>query len=192
MRIDTRRFVLRDFEPADEVRFRVYASDPRYLAFYGPDDRDPDHVERLLKSYALSAAASPRHDWHLAIVSRTTGEPLAGICRLITEGRPAGTAELGLELAAIHWGRYTYAMEISRALLGFAFGKLGLREITGVTSSANVPVRRLALWFGAEETGTAEANSMMTAHGWTEQTWHITNEAWDRTLRGTGSLSVGR
>jgi hypothetical protein len=43
-----------------------------------------------------------------------------------------------------------------------------------------VPVRRLALWFGAEQTAETDGNPMMTAHGWTEQTWHITREAWGR------------
>jgi RimJ/RimL family protein N-acetyltransferase len=186
MRIETRRFLLRDFEETDQASFRVYAQDPRYLAFYGPEDRDPEHWEALLGSYAASAAAKPRLDYHLAIVSRTSPGVLAGCCRLTRKGRPAGTAELGLELAAIHWGRYTYAMEISRALLAFAFDRLALDEITGVTSSANVPVRRLALWFGAEQMGEDAGSAWMNAHGWTEQTWHITRAAWERNLPGGG------
>lgn len=189
MRISTRRFVLRDFEEADRAAFRSYARDPRYLAFYGPEDRDPEHAEALLDTYAKSAAAVPRVDYHLAIVTRAPPGFLAGCCRLVRTGKPQGTAELGLELAAIHWGRYTYAMEISRALLAFAFGELGLEEITGVTSSANVPVRRLALWFGAEQIGEETGPAWMSAHGWSEQIWHITREAWQHNLP-TGSSAA--
>lgn len=178
MRIETRRFLLRDFEEADRVAFRSYHKDSRYLAFYGPEERDPEHAENLLKMFAGWAQAAPRRNFQLAIVSRGTPTVLVGCCGLRQEGQPEGTAELGLELAAIHWGRYNYAIEISKALLQLGFEDLGLREITGVTSSANVPVRRLALWFGAEKIADNAGTPWMQAHGWSEQRWRITREQW--------------
>lgn len=180
MRIETRRFVLRDFEECDRAAFRAYHKDARYLAFYGPEERDPDHAENLLKTFALWAAARPRLNYQLAIVSRWPSQPLVGCCGIRREGQPPGTAELGLELAAIHWGRYNYAIEIARALLHVAFDEMELDEIVGVTSSANVPVRRLALWFGAEKFDENAGTPWMQAHGWSEQRWRITRETWQQ------------
>jgi RimJ/RimL family protein N-acetyltransferase len=182
MRLETRRFVLRDFEESDYPTFRRYHQDSRYLAFYGPEPREPEHAETLLRSFAAWAAEKPRRNYQLAIVSRAFAGALVGTCGLRMEGQAPGTAELGLELAAIHWGRYGYAIEIARALLGFAFEDLGLEEITGITSSANVPVRRLAQWFGAEQIEDRPGTAWMMAHGWSEQVWLITRETWERRL----------
>ena len=180
MRIETRRFVLRDFEDADRAAFRNYHKDSRYLAFYGPENRDPEHSQNLLRDFADWARATPRRNFQLAIISRGKPQVLVGCCGLRMEGQPAQTAEFGLELAAIHWGRYTYAIEIASALLHFGFDELGLAESTGVTSSANMPVRRLALWFGAEQTDERDGSDWMMAHGWKEQHWLITRAAWTK------------
>lgn len=178
MQISTKRFVLRDFEDSDQAAFRAYHADPRYLAFYRPDDSDSAHAEALLKQFEGWAAETPRRNYQLAIISRARADVLVGCCGIRTESQPKGTGEFGLELAAIHWGRYGYAIEIARTMLSFAFEDLALEQIVGVTSSANLPVRRLALWFGAEEIESRPGPPSMSAHGWTETVWRITRDVW--------------
>lgn len=187
MLIPTKRFVLRDFEANDRSAFRAYHGDPRYLAFYGPEEVDPEHAENLLQIFEQWAAAKPRLNYQFAIVSRSGADALVGCCGLRLEGKPPGCAELGLELAAIHWGRYGYAIEIARALLGFAFDDLDLEEIVGLTSSANLPVKRLALWFGAEQIASRPGSTAMLAHGWTETVWRISRETWRARPEGGGT-----
>jgi RimJ/RimL family protein N-acetyltransferase len=50
--------------------------------------------------------------------------------------------EIGWRLAAAHWGR-GYATEAARAVLGFGFRSLGLREIVSFTVPANLRSRRV-------------------------------------------------
>lgn len=178
MQIPTKRFVLRDFEDSDQTAFRAYHADPRYLAFYRPDDSGAEHAETLIQLYEAWASETPRLNYQFAIVSRARADVLVGCCGIRTEDQPPKTGEFGLELAAIHWGRYGYAIEIARAMLNFAFFDLGLEQIVGVTSSANLPVRRLALWFGAEEIESRPGPQSMSAHGWTETVWRITRQTW--------------
>lgn len=180
MQIATKRFLIRDFDDGDRQAFLAYHQDPRYLAFYRPEDSAPSHANDLIDQFEAWANATPRQNFQLAIASRVNPTVLVGCCGLRLAGQLPGKAELGLELAAIHWGRYGYAIEIARALLGFGFGRLGLDEIVGVTSSANVPVRRLAQWFGAAEIESREGPASLSAHGWSESVWHITRDMWEK------------
>jgi RimJ/RimL family protein N-acetyltransferase len=186
--IATRRFLLRDFAPADRAAFLVYHADPRYLALYGPEEADPGHASGLLECFALWAGERPRRNWQLAVVRRD-GKALVGCCGLRRAGCEEGSAEIGVELAPAYWGRHGVALEIARALIGLGFGELGLERLFGVTTSANVRAARLAAWFGAAETGSRPGPAWMQARGWSETTWQVSREAW-RMRGGDGPAPV--
>jgi RimJ/RimL family protein N-acetyltransferase len=181
MEIVTGRFLLRDFDEGDRSAFLAYHSDPRFLAFYGPQEADPGHAASLLETFRLWAEERPRRNYQLAIVQAQDPQAMVGCCGLRGAGCKEGEAELGIELAPEYWGRYGYAIEVSDALLEFGFCDLGLREIRGLTVGANARVGRLASWFGAVVVATRPGPASMLARGWCETEWRITRESWERT-----------
>ena len=179
MEIVTRRFLLRDFNESDQPAFLAYHADPRSLAFYGPDDAEPGHAQRLLETFKMWAAERPRRNYQLAIIQRKEPQILVGCCGLRSSGCEAGDAELGIELAPQYWGRYGYAIEVAVALCEFGFGDLGLERIYGGTVSANARIARLARWFGAVIAKTSAGPAWMQDRGWTQIEWQITRAQWE-------------
>jgi hypothetical protein len=94
-----RRFLLRDFNEGDQPALLAYHADPRSLEFYGPDDADRGHAQRLLETFKRRPAERPRRNYQLAVIQRREPEPLVGSCGLRSSGCKAGEAELGIELA---------------------------------------------------------------------------------------------
>jgi RimJ/RimL family protein N-acetyltransferase len=183
MQITTRRFLIRDFLEGDGQAFLAYHADHRYRAFSGPEEAEPARAQSLLQTFKLWAGERPRRNYQLAIIQRPEPRALVGCCGLRGMGCEAGVAVLGIELAPEYWGRYAYAIEVSRALLGFGFDDLGLREIHGFTVTANTRVTRLASWFGAVAVARHPGPAWMEARGWSQTEWHMTREQWVYALR---------
>ncbi|MGH6902894.1 MAG: GNAT family N-acetyltransferase [Geminicoccaceae bacterium] len=183
MEIVTARLLLRDFDEGDRAAFLAYHSDPRFLAFYGPQEADPGHAGGLLETFRLWAEERPRSNYQLAVAQAREPQALVGCCGL--RGTPcAGRAELGIELAPEYWGRYGYAIEVTDALLEFGFCALGLREIRGLTVSANARVGRLASWFGAVALATRPGSAWMLGRAARATEWRITRESWEHARAG--------
>ncbi len=179
MRIVTARLVLRDFAEDDAPAFLAYQSDPRYTALHGPGEADPGHARGLLETFEHWRLEQPRRNYQLGAFRRDQAGALVGCCGLRAAGCAGGTAELGVELAPDYWGRYGYAVEIVRALLGFGFGTLEFDAICGATASGNTRVARLASWFGARVTATRPGPNWMAARGWREVEWRVTRAEWE-------------
>ncbi|MBA3882382.1 MAG: GNAT family N-acetyltransferase [Chthoniobacterales bacterium] len=178
MEIHTNRFVLRDFSATDVRAFLAYHADPRNSRFYTPEEARPEHAQHLLATFQDWAAEQPRKNYQFAVVQCREPHSLAGCAGLRGSGHPPHEAEFGMELAPDYWGRHAYAVEIGRALLGFGFGNLGLRVITGSTVSANSGITRLAEWFGAEIVATRPAPQRMAEQQGSSLDWRITKERW--------------
>jgi ribosomal-protein-alanine N-acetyltransferase len=176
MELLTSRFLLRDFMASDRAAFLAYQQDPRYLELHGADEAAPSHAEALFETFKRWGSERPRRNYQLAAARRHEPTSLVGCCGLRMQDCGQGRAELGVELAPDYWGRYAYALEISRALLDFGFDELGLTEIFGVTASAKDRVARLATWFGATVTARRPGPLWMQARGWTEVEWRITRQ----------------
>ena len=181
--INTPRYVFRDFEAADYAPFRAYHADSRYRALYGPDESAPDHADRLLEMFRAWAAERPRLNYQFAVSSRGEGSGLVGCAGLRQKGHEHGTAELGIELAPGYWGRYRTAIEIASGLLEFGFSTLGLAEIVGSTTSANLRAARLAAWFGGVLVESAPGAEWMQERGWAETRWRVAREALQRSAK---------
>jgi [ribosomal protein S5]-alanine N-acetyltransferase len=177
--LETRRLRLRDFREVDRRAFLAYQADPRYAALDGPEEADPARAQALLETFGRWARERPRRNYQLAIVEKASGK-LVGCCGLRQTGCEEGSAELGIELAPDHWGRYALAIEIARALLDFGFATLGLQEIHGVAAAENRRVARLARWFGADAVATRPGPARVSARGGREVEWRITRERWTR------------
>jgi [ribosomal protein S5]-alanine N-acetyltransferase len=189
MELLTSRFLLRDFMASDRAPFLAYQEDPRYLELHGAEEAAPSHAEALFEAFQHWGSERPRRNYQLAVARRHEPMSLVGCCGLRMHGCGQGRAELGVELAPDYWGRYAYALEISRALLDFGFDQLGLIEIFGITANSNDRVARLATWFGATVTAHRPGPLWMTACGWTEVEWQITRQDWEQ-VAGTRRPNV--
>jgi RimJ/RimL family protein N-acetyltransferase len=189
MKIQTSRFLLRDFLPSDAPAFLAFHADPRYSRFYNPDEATPQHAKQLLATFHAWASQQPRLNYQLAVVQRREPEVLVGCAGLRCAGFPDGQAEVGLELAPDYWGRHAYAVEIGRVLLDFGFRELGLRSITGSTVSANTRIARLAEWFGAESVAVRPGSAWMAGCDWRSVDWRITREQWQHRTSAMNSAS---
>ena len=176
MQLTTRRFVLRDFVPADEPQLRAYQADPAYRRYYDPD-HSPNSGE-LLHRFQTWAAAMPRRNFQLAVPDRAKPARLIGCCGLRTEDAPPGEADFGIEIAPAYWGRYGYATEMTAAMVVFGFRALGLAAIRASTVSANAPAARLARHFGFVPWGEPEVPEWMRERGWSEVAWRLTRDRW--------------
>lgn len=179
MEIVTKRFLLRDFTQEDEPAFFAYHADPRYAEFCAPEEVALSHTRELLSLFGQWAAERPRLNYQLAIVDRRNSQELIGCGGLRREGYGADQAELGIELAPQFWGRYAYTIEVANALIEFGFHELRLKEIRGVSVSANVRVARLAQRYGFVTIGTRPTPDWMCARGWSQIEWQLTRESWE-------------
>lgn len=179
MEIITKRFLLRDFIQEDEPAFLAYRADPRYAEFCAPEEVTPSQSRELLCLFSQWATESPRRNYQLAIIDRRQSPELIGCAGLRCEGYRVEQAELGIELAPQVWGRYAYAIEIAQALIEFGFRELSLKEILGVSVSANGRVARLAKRYGFVEVGQRPSPDWMTVRGWCQIEWQLTREAWE-------------
>ncbi|AFY66289.1 GNAT family N-acetyltransferase [Geitlerinema sp. PCC 7407] len=179
MKIETRRFLLRDFIPADDAAFLAYHVEPRFAEFCSPAEITPSFNRNLLQQFNQWANEYPRHNYQLAIVSRRDSA-LIGCGGLRQSGCDSGEAELGIELAPQFWGRYAYALEVGQALINFGFGTLNLSKIRGISVSENQRVSRLAERYGFVAINTFPGPDWMTARGWHQVEWQLTRETWQQ------------
>ncbi|MBD2164049.1 GNAT family N-acetyltransferase [Calothrix membranacea FACHB-236] len=174
MEIVTKRFLLRDFITEDEPAFFAYHTDPRYAEFCSPEEIAPNYTRELLSLFRQWANERPRINYQFAIVERFNSQELIGCCGLRRENHSSEQAELGIELAPKFWGRYAYAIEVAKAMIDFGFQNLGLKEIRGITVSANLRIARLALRYGFVIIGTIPSE-----RGWSQTEWLLTRESWE-------------
>lgn len=177
MRIDTRRFLLRDFSEADRRQFIDYQMDPRYRRLYDFSESDEDRAGALFDRFGAWRHEIPRQNFQIGIFECSSSR-LCGCAGLRHEGKPKGVAALGLELAPDYWGRYGVAVEAASALINHGFGTLGLDSIIGDTASGNRRVEALARWFGATIVECRDGPDWMKARGWNEVGWALSQDAW--------------
>jgi len=178
LEIVTKRFLLQDFIQEDEPSFFAYHADPRYNEVCAPEELTPSYTSELLILFHQWAIEHPRRNFQLAIASRQTSE-LIGCCGLRLENHNSAVAELGIELAPQFWGRYAYAIEVCQALIEFGFSDLDLKEIRGVSVSANMCVARLAHRYGFIPVGKRPSPDWMLERGWSQTEWQLRKELWE-------------
>ena len=137
--LETERLRLRPMTEADMgFIFRLF-SDPetnRYSSY--PDLATPEEARRMFEGYLR-----PGFEDHFKVAAelRETGEAVGtlGLYRYIERDR---RAELGFDLLRVHWGR-GYMSEAVGALLGYAFGELGLNRVEATVDPLNLRSVRL-------------------------------------------------
>ncbi|MCP6761986.1 MAG: GNAT family N-acetyltransferase [Fischerella sp. CENA71] len=71
-----------------------------------------------------------------------------------------------------------FTLEIGKALIDFGFRDLGLKEIIGISVSANRDTLRLAERYGFQAIGTQPGSDWMRVRDWSQVVWRLTRESW--------------
>ncbi|RRR97470.1 GNAT family N-acetyltransferase [Glycomyces terrestris] len=144
MELETARLRLRPLAAADAAALAPINADPEVMRYIGTGE--PRTMEQTEALTAKSAAHWDEHGWGIFAVSeRDTGD-LVGLGILATptflpEILPV--TEVGWRIARPRWGR-GYAPEAARAVVGFAFGELGLDRLVSCIHSDNAASVRVA------------------------------------------------
>jgi RimJ/RimL family protein N-acetyltransferase len=142
--IRTDRLLLRPLSAADTEALAAINADPEVMRYIG--DGAARTPEQTAAYTAKAAAHWDEHGWGaFALTEHATGE-LVGLAMLavpafLPEILPA--TELGWRVKRDRWGR-GYAPEAARAVMGFAFGELGLDRVVSCVHSANAASIRVA------------------------------------------------
>ena len=139
MRLETRRLIIRSWEPRDAAPFAAINADPEVRRYYYPS------LLTRAESDAVIADCMDHFEHHgfafLALERRDDGVLLGGAGLSITDDVPGGPAiEIGWILGRPFW-RQGYASEASRAWFDWGWAN-GMSEIIGYTSAINTPSRR--------------------------------------------------
>jgi RimJ/RimL family protein N-acetyltransferase len=122
----TERLVLRPLQRGDEEALFALYSDPVFMRYWNTPPWPA--LAEAAKVIGEDLAAMPAGQYLRLGIRAAEGEALIGTCSLFAFHEPSRRAELGYGLAPASWG-HGYMTEALSALLGFAFGPLGLNRI---------------------------------------------------------------
>ena len=133
--INTKRLLLRDFEPGDWAAVHKYAADPDVVRFveWGPNSEDQtrEFVERVI----AMAKVTPRVDYELAVVSLPQNE-LIGAASIHISNPSNREGWIGYCLNKAAWGK-GFATEAARSLIDFGMSELRLHRVFATVDPAN-------------------------------------------------------
>ncbi|MQM25421.1 GNAT family N-acetyltransferase [Glycomyces albidus] len=140
----TERLLLRPLTAGDADAMHVLNADPEVMRFIGSGA--PLAIEDTRARTAKAEAHWDAHGWGVFAAVETATGTLVGWSALATphflpEILPA--TELGWRVRRDRWGR-GYAPEAARAVMGFAFGELGLDRLVSCIHSQNAASIRVA------------------------------------------------
>jgi ribosomal-protein-alanine N-acetyltransferase len=150
--IITARLILRSYQPQDVPRIHaVYYGDQEARRLTGGAStltQTQITIERYIDLQQLMGYSF----W--AVLERETGDIIGEAGLKPFEGGGLDV-ELGYAFGAAYWGR-GYATEAGRAVVGEAFGPLGLKRLVAVTSDNNRPSQHVLQKLGFVPDGRRE------------------------------------
>lgn len=167
--LDTPRLHLRPLVPGDAGALFALYGDPDFMRFWSSSPWTSLEQARALIERDQRELAAGEH-LRLAIVPRAGGA-LLGTCSLFGWHAPSRRAEIGYGIAPAHWRR-GYMHEAVCALIGFAFGELGLNRL-----EADIDPRNVASARALEKLG-------FVREGLLRERWIVAGEVSDSALYG--------
>lgn len=139
--IETPRLLLRDWRPEDLDPFAQMNLDPMVMRYFPNTFTREESRERAERS----AKALDELGWGCWAAELKEEAAFIGFIALAEptfQAHFTPCVEIGWRLAEAYWGR-GLAPEGARAVLDFAFGRLGLEEVVSFTAAGNAPSRRV-------------------------------------------------
>jgi [ribosomal protein S5]-alanine N-acetyltransferase len=149
----TARLVLRPLEPSDAPAIFAIMSDEETMRFWDwPALKDSQTAADIVASQIADMAQG-----HAAYWAVTLGPRLIGSCDLSGIDRHHGRAEIGFQFNRAWWGN-GYAAEAMTAVVGYAFGPLGLARLWARFHAGNEGSKRLLERLGFAYEGTLKGH----------------------------------
>lgn len=139
--LETPRLIMRPFNERDIPVFSAYRSDPnvaRYQGWNAPYSLDL--AAAFVAGMQTAQPGTPGEWYQLAIEVKASGEMIGdGAFHLLKED--IRQAEIGLTLARSAQGQ-GYAVEVTRRLLDYLLGELGLHRVKATCDALNLAAAR--------------------------------------------------
>ncbi|RYE10251.1 MAG: N-acetyltransferase [Hyphomicrobiales bacterium] len=145
----TERLLLRRPRPADLDAMFVLMSNPAAMRFWSTLPHADREVTAKWLAQMLARTADGGEDFVIEQEGKAIG--FVGAGRL---------PEFGFMLHQDYWGR-GIAVEASRAFIAYAFGELGVPELTADVDPRNAPSLKVLERLGFSVTGTAERTFLL-------------------------------
>jgi RimJ/RimL family protein N-acetyltransferase len=142
IRLETRRFILREFCESDRAPFLECHADPAFARFHTDAERREGHAETVFNLFLAWQTEQPRKNVQLAI-SKGAQPIYLGNVGLRTEGFAPGAGEIGIELVKKLWGTGA-ADEVLQTFFGWVRRAMRLTLITAETAPGNRAAERIA------------------------------------------------
>lgn len=139
--LETPRLLLRPLRERDRHAFAAMNADPRVMAYF-PAPLGRAESDAMAVRIAEHAQEHGFGFWAVEAPGVTEFSGIAGLLVPRFEAHFTPCVEIGWRFAHEYWGR-GYATESARALLAFAFTRLGLDEVVAMTVPANARSRRV-------------------------------------------------
>jgi aminoglycoside 6'-N-acetyltransferase len=133
--LHTERLVVRRFRPEDAEAFAGYRSDPDVARYQSWEACTRVQAETFVEEIASLHPGMPG-EWFQFAVADAESDALLGDTALCVDAHEPLRAELGFTFAPAHQGM-GYATEAVRATIGYAFDRLGVELVVGVTDARN-------------------------------------------------------
>ena len=146
----TERLVLRPLRRGDEASLFALYSDPVFMRYWNTPPWSA--LAEAGKVIEEDLAAMPAGRYLRLGIQAADADALIGTCSLFAFHEPSRRAELGYGLAPAAWG-HGYMTEALSALLGFAFGPLGLNRIEADIDPGNEASARALARLGFVQEG---------------------------------------
>ena len=147
--LETERLHLRPLSRADSPAIFRIRSDAEAMRFWDwPAAKDPRAVDETVAAQIDDMEAGRSLYWAACL-----NDAAIGCCDLSEIDAHHGRAELGYIFARPYWG-HGFAKEAMAAVVGYAFGTLGLWRLSARIHSKNEASRRLLTRLGFSYEGT--------------------------------------
>ncbi|GGZ18684.1 N-acetyltransferase [Streptomyces inusitatus] len=174
---DDARLSLRELAADDiDAVLAIYGSAEatRHLSF---TPRSREEVEGIVSRSIVSATHTPRDEYALAVVERTTTE-LIGFARLALDPHQPLAATIGFALNPDSWGT-GYGRETVRLMLSLAFDDLGLHRVWAARAPLNTDSERTLLAVGMTEEGRIRGHVQVRGEWRDSIVYGILHEEWE-------------
>ena len=174
--LESQRLVLRRFTDADLLPFLAYLNDPLVARYQSWESYTEQQAREVIEKQKNLDPGLPGRWFTFALELKETGV-LIGHVALKMEDRQL--AEIGFTLSREHHGK-GLAFEGVTCVMDYAFIKLGLHRITGVTDSENVRSSALLNRLGMRREGHFIQNIWFKGKWGDEYLYAILREEWLR------------
>lgn len=150
----TARLVIRRFRAADAIAFAAYRSDPSSARYQSWDDCTPEDAEAFVTEMTAAHPGVPG-EWFQFAVGDPASDELLGDVAIRVHADDTTRAELGFTFAPGHQGK-GYATEAVRAVIAYAFERLGTETVLAIADARNLASIALLERIGMRRTTTEQ------------------------------------